>query len=81
MPFRQLSQSKRRAKNALLIGLGCAFLFIPAAGVTLRLLCTYCTWTEAVAVTRARQACDRHQVWNMRIAHMSSEWFAQPRLC
>ncbi len=46
MPFRQLSQSKRRAKNALLIGLGSAFLFIPAAEVTLRLLCTYCTWTE-----------------------------------
>jgi len=42
------SNSKRRFRNTIIVALISICLFIPAAELTLRVLCTYCTYTERI---------------------------------
>ena len=46
MPRPNFFHSKKRVRDILIFTLISICLFIPAAEVTLRALCTYCTWTE-----------------------------------
>ena len=46
MPPPNHTPSKKRIRNKIIVLLISVLLFIPAAELTLRVLCTYCTWTE-----------------------------------
>jgi len=46
MPLPSQINSKRRVRGVIIITLISLCLFMPAAELTLRILCTYCTWTE-----------------------------------
>jgi len=46
MPLPSQIHSKRRVRDKIIVTLISICLFIPAAELTLRVLCKYCTWTE-----------------------------------